>query len=317
MDASSPPLSLLGPMSAADRAASGGSPPLRWLLESRAFAESESKLTIAMGEDCAGQPCIVDLKRLPHLLVGGLAGSGTSTFLRAVVATLLFRCGPGDLRLFLFSSAPGVFRAFEGLPHLLAQPTSDPEAALAFLEWAQHEMNRRYIVLAAAGVRHVDAFNHVPPLLCVLEPLEGPGCLRPATIPYLVAVFDDLSALAGRWGDGARESAVELCQMSRVAGIHLLMAARNLSVDALPAHLLVNIHARMSFRQARSIDSSILLGLRGAEELTEAGEALFWPPGTRTAVSLRGPWVTEEGLQRVVAMWRGQSNGNTTPAGRP
>jgi len=315
MTITNPSLNLLGPVSLADRAAAGGSAPLRWLLESDAFAQSESKLAIALGEDCAGQTRVADLKSLPHLIVGGVPGSGKSTFLRTVITTLLFRCSPCDLRLFLFSSDPQPCSACEGIPHLLAPPTSDPEGAAAFLDWAQHEMERRYCVVGAAGVRNVEAFNRRPVLLPVSDRPKQHSDPHPSRIPYLVAVFDGLSGLAGHWQDGVLESAVELCQMGRAVGIHLLIAAEDLSAETLPMLLLVNLSARMSFRQASRMESSIVLGVRGAEELTEAGEALFLSPAARAPVSLRTPYLNDEGMRRVVATWRHQFAGPASTGG--
>jgi DNA segregation ATPase FtsK/SpoIIIE, S-DNA-T family len=299
-----PDPSMLSPVYLADRADAGGSPPLRYLIESAPFSASDSPLAIAMGEDCGGQPLVADLKTFPHLLITGVSGSGKSTFLRAVVTALLCRCSPRDLHLFLFSSDSQTFRACEGLPHLLAPPTSDPEAAAAFLEWAHHTMNDRYVLLASAGCRTVDAFNREGRLPFLANPPEKPGRPLPSTLPYIVAAFDDLRALSGHWGHGVLEATVAVFQMSRAVGIHLLIATADLSRDGLPGQINLNVVTRLSFRQTSALQSSIAVGVKGAEDLTEAGEALYCAPTARRAVSMRTPWVSEAEMSRVVKWWR-------------
>jgi S-DNA-T family DNA segregation ATPase FtsK/SpoIIIE len=256
---------------------------------------------ITMGTDSAGNPCVADLTRLPHLMVGGVPGSGKSAFLCGVLATLLERCSPADLQLFLFSEGPGEFSTCEGLPHLVAPPTSDPAAAAAFLDWARYEMDRRYTRLAAASVRNIEAFNSPPPLLHLLGSPCGTGRPIWPTMPHLVAIFDGLQGLPWSWATDTLESVIDLCHMSRPVGIHLLMATGDLSVAALPSHLLVNLPARLSFRQASRFDSLVLLGTRGAEELREPGQALFTSPAARLARAIRTPSIAPDAFARAVA----------------
>ena len=290
---------------------------LRELLASEDFSQSNHRLPIALGKTIGGEPVIVDLTRMPHLLVAGTTGSGKSVAINTMILSLLYRMKPERCRLIMVDPKMLELSAYDGIPHLLTPVVTDPKKAVIALKWAVREMEERYKMMSKVGVRNIDGFNaRVAEAVAKGEPLTrtvqtgfdretGEAIYESEEIPlhelpYIVVVVDemaDLMMVAGKDIEGAIQ---RLAQMARAAGIHLIMATQRPSVDVITGTIKANFPTRISFQVTSKIDSRTILGEQGAEQLLGQGDMLYMAGGGRIA-RVHGPFVSDNEVEKVVA----------------
>jgi len=290
---------------------------LRELLASEDFENSKHRLAIALGKTIGGEPVIVDLARMPHLLVAGTTGSGKSVAINTMILSLVYRMKPERCRLIMVDPKMLELSAYDGIPHLLTPVVTDPKKAVIALKWAVREMEDRYKKMSKVGVRNIDGFNaRVAEAVAKGEPLirtvqtgfdreTGEAIYEHEEIPldelpYIVVVVDemaDLMMVAGKDIEGAIQ---RLAQMARAAGIHLIMATQRPSVDVITGTIKANFPTRISFQVTSKIDSRTILGEQGAEQLLGQGDMLYMAGGGRIS-RVHGPFVSENEVEKVVA----------------
>jgi DNA segregation ATPase FtsK/SpoIIIE, S-DNA-T family len=290
---------------------------LRELLASEDFEGSKHRLAIALGKTIGGEPVIVDLARMPHLLVAGTTGSGKSVAINTMILSLVYRMKPERCRLIMVDPKMLELSAYDGIPHLLTPVVTDPKKAVIALKWAVREMEDRYRKMSKVGVRNIDGFNaRVAEAVAKGEPLTrtvqtgfdretGEAIYEHEEIPldelpYIVVVVDemaDLMMVAGKDIEGAIQ---RLAQMARAAGIHLIMATQRPSVDVITGTIKANFPTRISFQVTSKIDSRTILGEQGAEQLLGQGDMLYMAGGGRIS-RVHGPFVSENEVEKVVA----------------
>jgi S-DNA-T family DNA segregation ATPase FtsK/SpoIIIE len=277
------------------------------ILSSQAYADLASPLTLALGKDIAGKPIVADLARMPHLLVAGTTGSGKSVALNAMILSLLYKATPNEIRLIMVDPKMLELSVYEGIPHLLAPVVTDMKQAAQALHWGVVEMERRYKLMSALGVRNLSGYNQkireaakagrpIPdPLSSVLE---GPEVLQ--ELPFVVVVIDELADLMLVVGKRVEELIARLAQKARAAGVHLLLATQRPSVDVITGLIKANIPARIAFQVSSKVDSRTILDQMGAESLLGQGDMLYLPPGTGHPQRVHGAFVADEEVHRVV-----------------
>ncbi len=273
--------------------------------ESRAFDESKSMLTFALGKDINGKIHCADLASMPHLLVAGQTGSGKSVMVNALIMSLLLRATPKDVRLILIDPKTVELTFYRDIPHLLTPVITDMKEATHALINATREMERRLQLLAKHGARNISQFNAIVERQPIGTVGDGEDQLEP--LPYIVVVVDELADLMMLAGRKVEEAIQRLAQMSRAVGIHLLLATQRPSVDVITGLIKANIPARLSFLVATRVDSRTILDSMGAESLLGKGDMLFLPPGTARMKRLHGPLVTEDEITKVVSHWKSQA----------
>src|SRR5271169_70275 len=290
---------------------------LRELLASEEFGQSNHRLPIALGKTIGGDPVIVDLTRMPHLLVAGTTGSGKSVAINTMILSLLYRMKPERCRLIMVDPKMLELSAYDGIPHLLTPVVTDPKKAVVALKWAVREMEDRYKKMSKVGVRNIDGFN------ARVAEAAGKGEIITRTVqtgfdrqtgeaiyeqeemalselPFIVVVVDemaDLMMVAGKDIEGAIQ---RLAQMARAAGIHLIMATQRPSVDVITGTIKANFPTRVSFQVTSKIDSRTILGEQGAEQLLGQGDMLYMAGGGRIS-RVHGPFVSDDEVEKVVA----------------
>ena len=275
---------------------------LREILEADAF-NKEEKLLMALGKDIFGAPVVANLEQMPHLLIAGATGTGKSVCLNSIICSLLSRCTPDELRLLIVDPKRIELSHYNDVPHLLYPVITEMELANKALKWAVKEMERRYELLARAGARNIDAYNKKVSKLKTIEGNEDFPHLS-----YLVILIDELADLMIMAPKEVETSLVRLAQMSRAAGIHLILATQRPSVDVLTGVIKVNFPARISFQVSSKVDSRTILDTIGAERLLGMGDMLFLPPGTAKLRRLHGAYVSEEEIGRIVDFWKSQGS---------
>ncbi|HSL92112.1 MAG TPA: FtsK/SpoIIIE domain-containing protein, partial [Candidatus Limnocylindrales bacterium] len=284
---------------------------LREILGSRAYAESEAPLSLALGKDIFGEPIVRDLSKMPHLLIAGTTGSGKSVALNSMILSILFRATPEEVRFILVDPKMLELTPYEGIPHLYHSVLTQPKEAGQVLKWAVGEMTGRYQLMQENGVRHIDAYNQLVEkrLRSAFRPKtrngEGEELAR---LPYIVIVIDELADLVMTTASRreVEDTITRLTQMARAAGIHLIFATQRPSVDVLTGVIKANFPARISFKVASQYDSRTILEQSGAETLLGYGDMLFLQPGVGGVLRLHGPYVGEGEIQRVVEHLRAQ-----------
>jgi len=281
------------------------------LLRSREYDRSPSVLTLALGKGISGQPVVADLARMPHLLVAGTTGSGKSVAVNAMVLSLLFKASPQDLRMLMIDPKMLELSVYDGIPHLLAPVVTDMKEAANGLRWCVAEMERRYKLMSAVGVRNMVGFNKKvqgeqekgqplldplfrpnPELNEVAQPLEP--------LPYIVIFIDEFADMMMIVGKKVEELIARLAQKARAAGIHLILATQRPSVDVITGLIKANIPTRIAFQVSSKIDSRTILDQSGAETLLGHGDMLYLPPGTAMPERVHGAFVSDEEVHRVV-----------------
>ncbi|HWP35397.1 MAG TPA: DNA translocase FtsK, partial [Thermodesulfobacteriota bacterium] len=290
---------------------------LREILATDPFRRSASPLTFGLGKDIGGAPVVVDLARMPHLLVAGATGSGKSMSLNAMIVSLLYKATPDEVRLLMVDPKMLELNVYDGIPHLLLPVVTEPKKAAAALRWGVTEMERRYRLLAEAGVRNIDQYNRelaeaqaagrpFPPRRgAAPDGGEEPG--PPERLPYLVIVVDELADLMFAIGREIEESIARLAQKARAAGIHLLVATQRPSVDVITGLIKANFPARIAFQVASKVDSRTILDTNGAEHLLGQGDMLFLPPWTSKLQRIHGAYVGEAEIRRIVDFLKAQA----------
>ncbi len=295
---------------------------LRELLGSRAYERAGGKLPLILGKDISGAPMIVDLWRMPHLLIAGTTGSGKSVGVNAMILSLLYRLGPDKCKLILIDPKMLELSVYEGIPHLLAPVVTDPKKAIVALKWSVREMEARYRAMSRLGVRNIEGYNsRIEEALRSGEMLtrriqtgfdpdtgqpiheEQPFELEP--LPYMVVVVDEMADLMMVAGKEIELAVQRLAQMARAAGIHLIMATQRPSVDVITGTIKANFPTRISFHVTSKIDSRTILGEQGAEQLLGQGDMLYMAHGGRIS-RVHGPLVTDQEVEDVVAFLKKQ-----------
>jgi S-DNA-T family DNA segregation ATPase FtsK/SpoIIIE len=291
---------------------------LREIIASDAFQQSTSMLTLALGKDTTGHPVAGDLARMPHLLVAGATGAGKSVFLNALLASILMRATPRDVRLVLVDPKVLELAPFEEIPHLLVPVITDARPAVTVLNNLVKEMNERYRRMRTKGVRNLDGYNRVVaegdgdgPIALELEADEERASAEATPphehLPRIVVVNDELADLMMTRRD-SEVPITMLAQKARAAGIHLVIATQRPSVDVITGLIKANFPARISFKVAGKVDSRTILDGMGADRLLGEGDLLFLPPGTSQLQRLHGAYVSDGEIQRIIEFVRGQGS---------
>ena len=276
---------------------------LRDVIESETFHKARPRLTLAMGKDINGRIVTADLGSMPHVLIAGSTGSGKSVAINAMIMSLLYRTTPAQVRLILVDPKRVELGIYEGIPHLFTPIITEAKLAANALRNAVREMDRRLKLLAAHRLRHIAQYNKLfegatPSLFADAEE-EGP-------LPYIVIIIDELADLMMLDRANVEDSVKRLAQMSRAAGIHLILATQRPSVDIITGLIKANIPTRISFRLATKVDSRTILDANGAEALLGRGDMLFLAPRTSRLMRLHAPLVTEKEVSAVVDFWKAQ-----------
>jgi S-DNA-T family DNA segregation ATPase FtsK/SpoIIIE len=291
---------------------------LKEIIDSNNFRAFKSKLSFGLGKDIAGDPFVVDLARMPHLLVAGSTGSGKSVSINAMICSILFKATPEEVRFLMIDPKMLELSDYEGIPHLLLPVVTNPKKAAAALRWLVEEMERRYTVLAEKGVRNIEHYHQRMERELkekgkvykrkgdVLEGDEEKVSEPMEKIPYIGVVIDELADLMMISSKDVEESITRLAQMSRAVGIHLLLATQRPSVDVLTGIIKANFPARISFQVTSKVDSRTILDTIGAEHLLGAGDMLFLPPGSSKLIRLHGAFVSSAEIKRIVEFWKKQ-----------
>ncbi len=282
------------------------------------YGKAESKLSLALGNDIAGNPVVVNLAKMPHLLVAGTTGSGKSVGVNAMLLSLLFKATPDEVRLMMVDPKMLELSIYDGIPHLLTPVITDMKEAASGLRWCVAEMERRYKLMAKLGVRNLAGFNDkiiaaraagqpiVDPLWNPLE--EGFDEQAPApeleTLPYIVVVIDEFADMMMIVGKKVEELIARIAQKARAAGIHLILATQRPSVDVITGLIKANVPTRIAFQVSSKIDSRTILDQSGAEHLLGYGDMLYLPAGTSMPVRVHGAFVADDEVHRLVEAWK-------------
>ncbi len=283
------------------------------LLSSAAYNDTSSPLSLALGKDIAGKAVIVDLARMPHLLVAGTTGSGKSVAVNAMILSLLYKAEPRQVRLLLIDPKMLELSVYEGIAHLLAPVVTDMKLAANALNWCVGEMERRYRLMSTLGVRNLSGYNaRVTEAKKAGKPLTNPFSLTPEApepieeMPLIVVVIDELADLMMVTGRKIEELIARIAQKARAAGIHLILATQRPSVDVITGLIKANIPSRIAFQVASKVDSRTILDQMGAETLLGQGDMLYLPPGTGHPQRVHGAFVSDAEVHRVVEHLKAQ-----------
>jgi S-DNA-T family DNA segregation ATPase FtsK/SpoIIIE len=303
---------------------------LRELLQSEDWEEAKTraKLPLALGKDVYGKTIIADLAQMPHLLVAGTTGSGKSVCINALIASMLYRFTPDELRFVMIDPKVVEMQVYNSLPHLVIPVVTDPKKVLLALRWVIDEMEKRYKIFAQAGVRNITGFNgrpvkrtelaaenektpndtsattQQPPLLKVPRDDE---LIIPDKLPYIVIIVDELADLMQTAPADVESAIARITQMARAAGIHLIVATQTPRADVITGVIKANIPSRIAFQVASKIDSRVILDENGADRLLGQGDMLYLPPGTSRLIRAQGVLVTDEEIRQLVEFVSAQS----------
>ncbi|MCH2088755.1 MAG: DNA translocase FtsK 4TM domain-containing protein [Pseudoalteromonas sp.] len=285
------------------------------------FESNPSPLTMVLGKDIAGEPVCADLGKMPHLLVAGTTGSGKSVGVNVMILSLLYKSGPDDVRMIMIDPKMLELSVYEGIPHLLCEVVTDMKEAANALRWCVGEMERRYKLMSALGVRNLKGYNQKvldakeagQP---ILDPLfkdtdgmaDGPEELD--KLPSIVVVIDEFADMMMIVGKKVEELIARIAQKARAAGIHLVLATQRPSVDVITGLIKANIPTRMAFQVSSKIDSRTILDQQGAENLLGMGDMLYLPPGTSVPVRVHGAFVDDHEVHAVVDDWKKRGKPN-------
>ncbi|HVF49165.1 MAG TPA: DNA translocase FtsK 4TM domain-containing protein [Pyrinomonadaceae bacterium] len=279
---------------------------LREVVESRAFRESESKLTIALGKTIDGMNYVADLTRMPHLLIAGATGTGKSVCLNSLVVSILYKARPDEVKFIMIDPKRLELGLYADIPHLATPIITEPKRAANALKWAVAEMERRYKELAGWSVRNIDGYNNEIARRNLVEEFDEEG--RPwKPLPYIVIIIDELADLMMVSGHEVEEAITRLAQMARAVGIHLVLATQRPSVDVITGLIKANFPSRIAFRVSSKVDSRTIIDANGAEQLLGRGDMLFLPPGTSRLIRVHGAYLDEAEVGRIVSHIKQQS----------
>ena len=279
------------------------------ILSSQAFKKSPSNLTLALGHDISGNPVVVDLAKMPHLLVAGTTGSGKSVGVNAMLLSLLFKSDPKDVRLILIDPKMLELSVYDGIPHLLTPVITDMTDASNGLRWCVVEMDRRYKLMSLMGVRNLAGFNKKVEEAAangkqLINPLHPEDEEYLEVLPSIVVVVDEFADMMMLVGKKVEHLIARIAQKARAAGIHLILATQRPSVDVITGLIKANIPTRIGFQVSTKIDSRTILDQGGAEQLLGYGDMLYLPPGVGVPVRVHGAFVGDDEVHRVVNDWK-------------
>ena len=273
---------------------------LKEVLASDPYTKMDRPLTMALGHDIAGFPVVVDLAKMPHLLVAGTTGSGKSVGVNAMILSLLYKSSPEDLKMIMIDPKMLELSIYDGIPHLLTPVVTDMNEAASALHWCVVEMERRYKLMAKLGVRNISGYNEKvldaengSPLL---DPLIEDGSV-PETLtklPYIVVVADEFADMMMMVGKKCEQLIARIAQKARASGIHLILATQRPSVDVITGLIKANIPTRISFQVSSKIDSRTIIDQGGAEQLLGHGDMLYLPPGSPVPIRVHGAFVSDQ-----------------------
>ena len=293
------------------------------VISSEAFDRSSSPLTLALGNDIAGIPTVADLARMPHLLVAGTTGSGKSVGINAMLLSLLLKASPDEVKLILIDPKMLELSIYDDIPHLLTPVITDMKDAASGLRWCVGEMERRYKLMAALGVRNIAGYNRkiedsIKAGNPIVDPLwtfdpsavgwdeteEPPQAPMLEALPYIVVVIDEFADMMMIVGKKVEQLIARIAQKARAAGIHLILATQRPSVDVITGLIKANVPTRIAFQVSSKIDSRTILDQGGAEQLLGHGDMLYLPPGTSVPERIHGAFVDDHEVHKVVADWK-------------
>lgn len=269
---------------------------LREVLESEEYMRSQSKLTVALGKDIAGNPIVWDLAKMPHLLVAGATGSGKSVCMNTLIASILFKAKPTEVKFLMIDPKMVELTTFNGIPHLIAPVVTDPKRAAVALRWAVGEMEHRYELFAREGVKDINKYNH---LMARMKPET-----KTPALPYVVILIDELADLMMIAPADVEDAICRLAQMARAAGIHLVVATQRPSVDVITGVIKANIPSRIAFAVSSQTDSRTIIDCNGAEKLMGRGDMLFSPVGATKPVRVQGVYISDREVEELVSYLR-------------
>ena len=276
---------------------------LREVIEESDAKTSKMRIPICLGKDVSGNPLVVDLSTLPHLLIAGRTGTGKSVCLNSIIVSMLMSRGPDDVRMLMIDPKMVELSPYMRLPHLMHPVVTDMRKAEAILAWAVEKMEERYALLARAGVRHISVYNHLgeEELMDRLQPeTDEERAAIPLHLPYIVVVADEIADLMMTSGKEVEQHIIRLAQKSRAVGIHLVLATQKPTVDVITGLIKSNLPARIAFQVASRTDSRVVLDEMGAEKLLGNGDMLFLWPGTSTMLRGQGAYLSDEEINKVV-----------------
>src|SRR5687768_7708592 len=306
---------------------------LREVIESEAYRNTDSKLTLALGKDIGGTPFATDLAKMPHLLVAGATGTGKSVSINAMILSILFKATPQDVRFIMVDPKMLELTVYEEIPHLLVPVVTDPKKAAAALFWAMDEMDRRYRLMRDKGARNIDNYNRTlekegavkKPVIELTEAQADEDSNAPGGslakeaplvhehLPRIVIIIDELADLMMTVGRDIEEYITRLAQKARAAGIHLILATQRPSVDVITGLIKANFPARISFQVTSRIDSRTILDSMGGEKLLGNGDLLFLPPGTARLTRIHGAFVSDQEVRKVMKFIKQQGQPQYRP----
>ncbi|HAN44070.1 MAG TPA: DNA translocase FtsK, partial [Ruminococcaceae bacterium] len=263
---------------------------IREIIDSPEFIDAKSRLTIALGKDIAGNNCVADIAKMPHVLIAGSTGSGKSVCINSIIASILFKASPDEVKLLMVDPKVVELGVYNGIPHLLVPVVTEPKKAAGALGWAVTEMLNRYKVFAANGVRDLTSYNELAKEIETLHPM-----------PQIVIIIDELADLMMAAPNEVEDSICRLAQMARAAGMHLVIATQRPSVDVITGVIKANIPSRIAFAVSSQVDSRTILDSAGAEKLLGRGDMLFYPVGASKPVRVQGCFITDKEIERVVS----------------
>ncbi|MBY5991678.1 DNA translocase FtsK [Ferrimonas balearica] len=287
---------------------------LRDVLDCEQFDQAKSDLTMVLGQDISGYPVVVDLAKMPHLLVAGTTGSGKSVGVNVMILSLLYKSTPDEVRLIMIDPKMLELSVYEGIPHLLCEVVTDMKEASNALRWCVGEMERRYKLMSALGVRNLKGYNaKVSEAKAAGEPILDPFWQPEQSmeteapelekLPAIVVVVDEFADMMMIVGKKVEELIARIAQKARAAGIHLILATQRPSVDVITGLIKANIPTRIAFQVSSRVDSRTILDQQGAEQLLGQGDMLYLPPGTGVPIRVHGAFVDDHEVHKVVADW--------------
>ena len=270
--------------------------PIRDIIDSQAFREAKSKVTMCLGKDIGGSVCVADISKMPHMLIAGATGSGKSVCINSIIMSILFKASPEEVRLLMVDPKVVELGVYNGIPHLLVPVVTDPRKAAGALNWAVSEMLGRYKLFADNSVRDINGYNRLAE--------ERPE-RNLAKMPQIVIIIDELADLMIAAQNEVEDAICRLAQMARAAGMHLVIATQRPSVDVITGVIKANIPSRIAFAVSSQVDSRTILDSGGAEKLLGKGDMLFFPVGAAKPIRIQGCFVSDKEVEKVVAFIKG------------
>lgn len=284
---------------------------LREMIETREFASRKCALPLVLGKTTSGKPMVVDLQKMPHILIAGSTGSGKTVCVNSIIMGLLYHTTPDQLKFVMVDPKMVEMAVYNKIPHMLTPVVTDIKKAAHTLNWVVNEMENRYKLFATCGVRNIQAFNERPLSEETQAEIEAAGeseNVVPAKLPYIIVIIDELADLMISARDKVEASILRLAQLARATGIHLILATQRPSVDVITGVIKANFPARLSFKVSSKVDSRTVLDANGADQLIGRGDLLFIQPGEFKPIRGQAPLVSDEEINTVVDFWSQQGN---------